>query len=299
MVQIEVPLTQEEGLLVGPPRTAINRGAISIHNPETARRLGFRGAVVGGSSHLNVFAPPLLHVFGNEWFERGTLSIYFLNTVVSEEQIQAVVERPTGGAKQVKVHARRVDDPSIIVGAGTASLGPDLASELRTRDLRLSDPSTLRIFKDLEPGTFLGEEAMTVTSELQREAIEAGSINEPLPWYTGDSPWDGPIACPSNIFSLMYMMIRGGPNPRIDKWRRGSNAMFGAIEFDLVRGPVFLDRPYLVRGVVAGVGESPKTEYIWWDATAEDENGQVVATLRHMLRMLKGESPLYPELARK
>ena len=40
-----------------------------------------------------------------------------------------------------------------------------------------------------------------------------------------------------------------------------------------------------------GVGESPKTEYLWW-ATATDEAGKVAVRKRHLLRFLKASSPL-------
>ena len=50
MAQIDVPLTEEADGLVGPARIAINRKTARIHDPETARRLGFRGAPVGGSA---------------------------------------------------------------------------------------------------------------------------------------------------------------------------------------------------------------------------------------------------------
>jgi hypothetical protein len=63
-------------------------------------------------------------------------------------------------------------------------------------------------------------------------------------------------------------------------------------------GPVFLDRPYWVEGEVVGVGQSPKTEYLWWDAKATDEQGKVVVRMRHLLRFIKASSPLYPELQR-
>jgi len=70
-------------------------------------------------------------------------------------------------------------------------------------------------------------------------------------------------------------------------------SMFGAFEIAYVNGPVFLDRPYTVEGKVVGVGDSPKTELLWWDATARDEKGVVIATMRHLLRFLKASSSLY------
>jgi len=34
---------------------------------------------------------------------------------------------------------------------------------------------------------------------------------------------------------------------------------------------------------------------VWWDATAHDANGTLVARVRHLLRFIKTGSPLYPE----
>ena len=157
---------------------------------------------MGGSVHFDVFAPLLVRIFGDAWFERGTLSLYFLNAVVHGEPVQAVAKYPVGAAKQIQVSVRRADDPAITAGAGTASLGTDPKSELRTRDLRLSDPSSLRVFQDLTPGTVLGEEVRMLSTVEQQADIEGGSLNEPLPWYTEASPWGGPIAAPSHVYEL-------------------------------------------------------------------------------------------------
>ena len=107
----------------------------------------------------------------------------------------------------------------------------------------------------------------------------------------------GPIASPLQVFSMTWRMMGSGPGSRWDTWKRGASGMFGAIEVAHVRGPVFVDHPYRVQGVAVGVGESPRTEYCLWDATVEDEDGQLVATVRILERVLKTTSALYPELA--
>src|SRR5262249_54523227 len=108
--------------LVGPARVALNHSSSSIHDPEHAKRLGFRGPAVGGNLHLDIFAPLLVEAYGRKWFEKGALSLYFLNIVVSGEPVQAVVERPASPGVQTRVHARRADEPGFIVCEGTASL---------------------------------------------------------------------------------------------------------------------------------------------------------------------------------
>jgi acyl dehydratase len=283
--------------LVGPPRVALNQSAASIHDDDAAKRLGFRGSAVAGSVHLDVFAPLLVEAYGNEWFERGALSVYFHNVVVSGEEVQAVVDRPSPAGAQTSVLARRADDHGIVVCAGTASLGEHGRSELATRDLRLCDSGTLRMMHGVEPGTELGSERLGVSRSTQLAQLESGGLNEPMAWYRDASPWGDPIASPSTTASLMFRLLTGDDDvqrhDRISPHIGAAFGMFGAFQIEYVDGPVFLDRPYTVSGRVVGVGESPKTEYVWWDAEAVDDDGRIAARMRHLLRFLKASSPLY------
>lgn len=292
--------TDEATALVGPVRTALNQSDSSIHDPESAKKLGFRGAAVGGNNHLDLFAPLLTQTYGREWFERGALSVYFLNVVVSGEPVQAVVERPASPGAQTRVHARRADDPNFRVCEGTASIGSYARSELRTRDLKTCDDSQLRLLKGVKVGKILGSAQMTADRKWQDALLKAGALNEPMDWHTGASPWGGPIASLNSTAAMMFRLLVGDGethhHDRISPALGDTLAMFGAFELAFETGPVMLDRPYTVEGKVVGVGESPKTEYLWWDAVARDEKGVAVVTMRHLLRFLKATSPLYPEL---
>jgi hypothetical protein len=287
--------------LVGPARVALNHSNSSIHDPAEAQRLGFRGSAVGGNLHLDLFAPLLMRTYGPQWFEKGALSLYFQNIVVSGESVQAVVEAPPSSGAQTRVFARRADAPEVVVCEGTASLNDHARSELARRDLRTCDAGGLRLLKGVKPGQPLGRAEMTTRSQDQAAAIANGSNNEPLDWYSGPSPWGGPVASVGSTAALMFRLLVGDGerhhHDRISPHIGDTSAMFGAFEIAYEAGPVFLDRPYTVDGVVVGVGESPKTEYLWWDATASDAQGRVVARMRHLLRFIKASSPLYPELA--
>ena len=63
----------EPGVLATPYRNVINpnagAGAGSIHDQETATKLGFRGGTVAGSNHMDVFAPLAMEVFGKDWWK--------------------------------------------------------------------------------------------------------------------------------------------------------------------------------------------------------------------------------------
>src|SRR3954468_19687025 len=86
-------------VLAGPlrvPRNAAANAKGSIHDDETAQRLGLRGGTVAGSVHLDLFPPLLIEVFGPRWYERGSISINFKNPTVDREPTQAFVARPAG-----------------------------------------------------------------------------------------------------------------------------------------------------------------------------------------------------------
>ena len=156
------------------------------------------------------------------------------------------------------------------------------------------------LLRGVQPGQRLGRVQMTAARAGQDAAITNGSNNEPMAWYQDASPWGPPIASVGSTAALMFRLLVGDGevhhHDRISPHVGDASGMFGAFEIAYEAGPVFLDRPYWVEGVVVGVGESPKTEYLWWDATASDEAGVVVARMRHLLRFLKASSPLYPEL---
>ncbi len=84
-------------VLVGPLRRSVNNArniAGSIHDDATATKLGFRGGTVAGSIHMELFPPLLLKAFGKRWFERGTLSMYFLNATTDREAVRAFIKEP-------------------------------------------------------------------------------------------------------------------------------------------------------------------------------------------------------------
>ena len=283
--------------LVGPVRTALNQSDSSIHDPEAAKKLGFRGAAVGGNNHLDLFAPLLVEAYGQRWFEHGSLSLYFQNVVVSGETVQAVAEPPSPAGAQTRIHARRADDPAMVVCQGTASLGDHSRSELRTRDLKICDDASLRLLKGVKPGQLLGRLPLTAQQTFQDQLLKTGALNEVMDWYVGPSPWGAPIASLNATSAMMFRLLVGDGehhhHDRIAPQIGDTLAMFGAFEIAFHKGPVFLERPYEVEGRVVAVGDSPKTEYLWWDATARDETGETVVTMRHLLRFLKASSPLY------
>lgn len=282
--------------LVGPvrhPRNASQDERGGIHDDATATGLGFRGGTIAGSIHLDQLPPLLVDVLGPAWFERGGVSLYFRHALTDGEPVRAVVGRPPtiAAADDVQVPVRMEQpDGGPLVAEGTASLGvPATASALRSRDLRDVDPTGLRILRLLAPGIPLGPFTYAADGDEQRDRIERGFMTEPLGWYTGPSPWGGPIAAPSTVVDLLSRPPTKALIGLIGK----AVGLWGAMEIVHHRGPVLVDEPYEVRGQVVAVAETPQTEVLWYDTTAYDAAARPVATLRLMTRFMKASSSLY------
>ena len=79
-----------------------------------------------------------------------------------------------------------------------------------------------------------------------------------------------------------------------DAVNRAGTTLDGGIEVRFLKGPVFLDKDYLLAGRVVAVGQSPKTEDLWIESSLRDpENGLTVAEFLLMARWMKNSSPLY------
>ena len=261
----------------------------SIHDDETAKEIGFRGGTVAGDIHLDQFAPLLVEAFSERWFETGSLSLHFKHATTDNEPVIAFLERPTG-ADNSQVRAWMETPDGVVVCEGTAGIGdPPEATALHQRDMRPVDPTTLKIMHDVVIGEALDAGTLQPRAAEQCARIEHQLITEPLPWYSGSSPWGGPIASPLTTAQLLHWE----PIQPLARRLPPFIGMFGAIEIRMHHGPVLLEHNYRVTGRVVAVSDSPKTEVLWYDTQAVDESGQLVATLRMMTRLVKASSSLY------
>jgi hypothetical protein len=294
-------LRVEDGWLVGPERVPMNRGTSewlakhgysglrggNIHDDATAQRLGFRGGTVAGSVHLDQFPPVLVGVFGLRWFARGSISLGFRNATVDAEPVIAMVRLAEDGATQVAARMERPD--GLVVAEGTAGCDEHEQPFLHATDLR-AGADGLRLLAGVEAGAPLTRRSARVESAEQRARLEGSALTEPLDLYLSGSPWGPPVVPPSAAVQL----LRNGAG---DFGEAVANAvgLFGAIELAFPDGPLLCDRAYEVEGEVVAVGASPKTEYVWYDSRARDEDGRVAASMRMQLRWMKASSPLYQD----
>lgn len=97
-IEIDSPVDQD-GLAIGPLRYPRNLTAVrardtgqatpgSIHDDATAQKLGFRGGTIAGSVHMGQFPPVLTHVFGDRWWQTGSMSLYFRFATIDNEPVR-------------------------------------------------------------------------------------------------------------------------------------------------------------------------------------------------------------------
>ena len=92
-------------------RNVSSSGENAIHDDDTARRYGFRGALVPGVMVYAYMTQPLASAFGSAWLTRGTANVRFVKPVLDGEE---VVVRGT-------VTARDAAGVTVALTAGTAA----------------------------------------------------------------------------------------------------------------------------------------------------------------------------------
>lgn len=283
-----------DGVISGPLRRSVNNSRNakgSIHDDATASKLGFRGGTVAGSIHNELFVPLILEAFGPRWFERGSLSMYYMNATTDREAVRASVKQPPVGADNAQVEAWVQREDGMQVAQGTIAVGsPIEPTALLARPLDRFEPGELRLLAGVEAGRKFEPVQVSVTSEQQAERLKV--TTEPHEWFATASPWGKPVVMFAPMVQLLYAKsvatLRGGIGQAV--------GLFGAIELRNINGPLTVDTEYTVTGEVVGVGQSPKTEYMWFETGADDASRKRVAEMRMLLRWMKASSPLYPEL---
>jgi hypothetical protein len=280
-------------VFVGPLRRSENNARNvkgSIHDDATATKLGFRGGTVAGSIHLELFPPILLKAFGNRWFERGTISMYFLNATTDREAVRAFVKEPPHGATDAQVDIWIERDDGMRVAEGTAAVGnPEEPSALMRRPLDRFEPGDLRILGGLKVGDKFEECDAFLAKATMTERMKV--ITEPMDWYVKPSPWAGSIATPATMVQMLYSQSIATLRAKLGR----AVGLFGAIELRNINGPVLVEHAYRVGGSIVALGQSPKTEYMWFETALNEKDGKRIAEMRMLLRFMKASSPKYQD----
>lgn len=282
----------KDGYLYGPFRAVVNAAAGivgSIHDDQTAQKIGIRGGAVTGTNHLDVFIPVLLEIFGQHWFETGSMSIFYTYMTTDREEVRAVVNVPPEGAKDVQVEAWLEMRDGKKVGQGTVSIGtPNEPSYIRALEMKTNGEEP-RVLGNIKAGHKMGPYDVRITQEhVDRRLLVTTDI---IDWYKGSSPWGNSVMPPHTMHDALQLNHREGALP--DRADNKSVGFYGATEIRNINGPILVDVPYKVYGNVIFVGVTAKTEFFWYDSFLDNADGKRIAEMRKMVRIMKSSSALW------
>ncbi len=287
----------KDGYMIGGWRSPENKykgSSTSIHDDSTAQKVGMRGGTVQGTIHLSMFAPLMLKMFGDRWFEKGCVSIYYTFATTDREEVRAVVKMPPKGVEveveNIQLEAKIEMKNGQLAGTGTVSVGDsNELSYLQAQEMKNSPHEDLKILSRFK----LGHEFPPEDIIFSQKDIDArdNSITDHLEYYLGKSPWGSSILSPTSAFSAMALGFDS-----TDASEFLAVPFYGATEIKFINGPIKADTQYIATGKLAGLGASRKTEYLWLDSVLkEKESGKIVASMRHLNRFMKAGSSLYPK----
>lgn len=293
----------KDGKIFGGWRAPENRArasTTSIHDDDVAKKVGMRGGTIQGTIHLSMFTPLAQKIFGDRWFEQGTVSMYYTFATTDKEEVRAIIELPPDtteemlpiATKDVQVNASAELKNGQQIMTGTVSIGsPKEPSYLQAAELRNSKPEELRILAKIKVGDELPSREILLTQEDANSGLRR--ITDQLDYYKGKdkSPWGNAILYPTAMFEAMSLGF-----DHTDTSEFQAVPFYGATELRNINGPALIGVPYIARGKYACIGGSRKTEYLWLDSTLEEkETGKIIASMRHLNRFMKAGSPLYKD----
>ncbi len=288
--------TLSDGLVSGPLRFPSNLQSDqsgSIHDDATARHFGMPGAPIAGIYHMDLFPPMMTALAGDAWWRHGSLSLYFRMPTVEGEGVRGCAQIPPGQSEiaNTRIQVRVDNESGQVVAEGTAASGrPEVHSMLREKIAGTPQPQDIRILDSLYVGKHVEAPAHHFDPAEYRRLI--GHIVEPLPDYTPASPWPGQILAPSMIADIAYygrthLLV----DTMIGNGGRQLVALLGGLDLQFLNGPMFLGQRYDLELEVLSVGESPKTEYFYYQCRMLDQaSGDRIADFLTMMRFMKASS---------
>ena len=275
-------------------------GLKSVHDGDSAAKLGLAGAPIEGPTHFSQFEPRGAALWGDRGFTHGCISAHFQTMVIKGEQVQAEMTLNGPGATHATVKARKADGTPVLTG--TASIGPDhgetaLASRLAAAIAR--PPEKLHVMDLLKVGQRgPGDETVCVNlddhlGELYpftlREKLQ--SITEHLSYHQEHAvtPWGGPIF----PFEMMSVLTNAFSKRAGFMARQPSVGLFIDLEVKMLGVPVLVGKTYRVEREIVALGASKRTESSWTRTTLFDGVTAVAQVLLHS-GVFKASYPGYP-----
>lgn len=276
-VRIEGPLRSPRQMLAEQEYD----GHASVHDDETAAKLGLAGAPIEGPTHFSQFDPVGHALWGRRWFENGCISAHFENMVVEGEEVRALAV-PSGDT--ARIAAQKADGTPVL--SGTISVGPSHPpTELDNRRAALRPAGELFIVDQLVIGEKSREARGTMTYSGSNGNLYPFSLEEKLRVITEDSPWYHPQSATGSpwgraVVPMEMVSVLAANCPNAGTVRGPAVGLFMDLEIRMLRGPVFVEKEYVLQREVVAVGQTKRVEFFWTDTRIIDpDDGAVVASV--------------------
>jgi hypothetical protein len=249
----------------------------SIHDDETAQRLGFKGGTIEGPTHFSQFEPLGAHLWGRAWFESGCISAHYRSPVFEGESVRAFVAKPAAGAKHTTIFMRKADGTEVL--AGTLSVDQEAGRAPTALETRLGGLPPLAqpvILHDVAVGMTSRRVSVVMGADQHMGAYYPFSladklkvITEPSAWHRdveggSGSPWGRPII-PLEMLSVLFQH----KEEEIGFPVRGpAVGLFADQEIRLLEGPLFVGESYEIEREIVALSGSRRTESLWIKTTA-------------------------------
>jgi acyl dehydratase len=179
-----------------------------IHDDAVARRYGFRGGLVPGTTVYAYLTRAIVAAFGQEWLTRGRASLRLLKPVYDAEEIAVRAGFADGATLEVTaVNAR--DEACAVVRAAvpTAPPSPVDASAYPRADLPVERPPAERAV--LERLSVLGSPSVLYDETTAAEYLD--QVGEPGPMYREAAACAHPGFCLQQANRALSQNVRLGP----------------------------------------------------------------------------------------
>jgi hypothetical protein len=183
-----------------------------IHDDATARRYGFRGALVPGVTLYAYLTEPLVAALGPAWLERGTATVRFHRPVMDGEEMHVTGSVTARDARSITagVTGATAPEPEAATLTTTLPAGSPTPVNLamyRQAPLPESRPEATRAY--LQALDALGTPVNRYDEATAAEWLER--VDDPLPLYRGSRGWVHPAFFLDQANKALRQNVQVGP----------------------------------------------------------------------------------------
>jgi hypothetical protein len=251
------------GELTGPWRRPLQMldaqsydGHASIHDDDTAQKLGFKAGTIEGPTHFSQFDPLCHALWGEEWFKTGCLSVHFRTPVFEGEDVRAFVT--PAGEDFALIRMEKRDGSEVLRGTASTGVSPR-ESALESRLKTVQPPESPVILREVSVGMRTGRIAVSMAADQHMGDLYPFTLSDKLRRITEPSVRYEQIVPFEMLSVLMNHVARDLPFPA----RGPAVGLFADQEIRLLAGPVKVGVSYELDREIVALSGSRKTESMW------------------------------------